>query len=122
MAKTNYRGYLREERVPLKKYFYVLRPLLAIMWLEKFQKPAPIEFDTLRTLIPAGSALDNEIASLLVRKKQSREKELIPVVPALNAFVEHELERLEAFQGSPDVDKVHLQSLNALLRAHVHVN
>jgi len=30
MAKTNYRGYLKEEIVPLKKYFYVLRPLLAI--------------------------------------------------------------------------------------------
>ena len=28
MARTNYRGYLREEVVPLKKYFYVLRPLL----------------------------------------------------------------------------------------------
>jgi predicted nucleotidyltransferase len=29
MAKTNYRGYLREPMVRLKKYFYVLRPLLA---------------------------------------------------------------------------------------------
>jgi predicted nucleotidyltransferase len=28
MAKTNYRGYLRERIVRLKKYFYVLRPLL----------------------------------------------------------------------------------------------
>jgi hypothetical protein len=34
MAKGNFREYLKKELVPLKKYFYVLRPLLAIMWLE----------------------------------------------------------------------------------------
>lgn len=47
MAKTNYRGYLREDLVPIKKYFYVLRPLLSIMWLEKYLEPAPIEFEKL---------------------------------------------------------------------------
>ncbi len=36
IAKTNYRGYLHKESVPLKKYFYVLRPLLAILWIEKY--------------------------------------------------------------------------------------
>jgi predicted nucleotidyltransferase len=50
MAKTNYRGYLKDERVPLKKYFYVLRPLLAIRWLERFGTAAPIEFKTLLDL------------------------------------------------------------------------
>jgi uncharacterized protein len=35
MAKTNYRGYLKAEVVPLKKYFYVLRPVLAARWLEE---------------------------------------------------------------------------------------
>ena len=35
MAKTNYRGYLQETIVPLKKYFYVLRPLLAARWVAK---------------------------------------------------------------------------------------
>lgn len=32
-GKTNYRTYLREAKVPLKKYFYVLRPLLSVRWL-----------------------------------------------------------------------------------------
>jgi uncharacterized protein len=51
MAKTNYRGYLRQEEVPLKKYFYVLRPLLAVRWLERYGSPAPIEFSKLLHLI-----------------------------------------------------------------------
>ena len=51
MAKTNYRGYLRQEEVPLKKYFYALRPLLAVRWLERYGSPAPIEFSKLLHLI-----------------------------------------------------------------------
>jgi uncharacterized protein len=44
MAKTNFRGYLKADLVPLKKYFYVLRPLLAVRWLERYGTAAPIEF------------------------------------------------------------------------------
>ncbi|WP_422472639.1 DNA polymerase beta superfamily protein [Endozoicomonas sp. ALB032] len=116
MAKTNYRGYLKEEIVPLKKYFYVLRPLLSIMWLEKYEKPAPIEFNKLRTLIPEGSSLDKAISNLLERKKRSLEKENAPAVPELNSFIESELNRLENYQGSPDIDKSHMESLNSLFR------
>ena len=32
-AKTNYREYLKGEMVRLKKYFYVLRPILACKWI-----------------------------------------------------------------------------------------
>jgi predicted nucleotidyltransferase len=51
MAKTNYRGYLRADLVPLKKYFYVLRPLLAVRWLENYGTAAPIEFGKLLTMV-----------------------------------------------------------------------
>ncbi len=119
MAKTNYRGYLREEVVPIKKYFYVLRPLLSIMWLEKYQKPAPIEFAKLRSLIPAGSTLDQAISDLLERKKRSLEKEYAPAVPVLNAFIESELDRLENYQDSPQKNSSHMESLNSLFRVSV---
>jgi len=67
MAKTNYRGYLREDMVPLKKYFYVLRPLLAIKWLEKFGTAAPIEFSKVLELVDDNELLDN-IHKLLKKK------------------------------------------------------
>jgi uncharacterized protein len=69
MAKTNYRGYLKEDIVPLKKYFYVLRPILSIMWLEKYQTPAPIEFHRLRDLLTDYPQVNEEIELLLERKK-----------------------------------------------------
>lgn len=114
MAKTNYRGYLREELVPIKKYFYVLRPLLSIMWLEKYQEPAPIEFETLRKMVSDRTNLDSQISALLERKKRSLEKELAPPIPELNSFIESELERLESFAESPDKSGHIMNDLNAL--------
>lgn len=94
MAKTNYRAYLKSDLVPLKKYFYVLRPLLAIRWLEQYHEPAPIEFHRLRQLIDRGSELDLAISDLLARKIKSQEKEIAPALPVINEFIESELERL----------------------------
>jgi predicted nucleotidyltransferase len=117
MAKTNYRGYLRKDLVPLKKYFYVLRPLLAIKWLEGKNEPAPIEFDILRTLVKDNQALSNEIEKLLSRKKASMEKDLIPQVPAINDFIERELERLEDYADVPEREAEDMKALNVLFKS-----
>lgn len=100
MAKTNYRGYLRKPMVPLKKYFYVLRPLLSILWMEKYATPAPIEFDTLRQMVNESSLLDSAITALIERKKKALEKEIAPAVPEINKFIVSELERLEGYAGT----------------------
>jgi hypothetical protein len=47
MARGNHREYLRGETVRVKKYFYVLRPLLAIKWIEADLGPVPMEFGVL---------------------------------------------------------------------------
>lgn len=114
MAKTNYRGYLREDLVPIKKYFYVLRPLLSIMWLEKYQEPAPIEFERLRTLIEDDVELNDQVSTLLERKKRSLEKELAPPISELNGFIERELQRLEDFSERPDKKVETMTDLNIL--------
>lgn len=98
MAKTNYRGYLKADRVPLKKYFYVLRPLLAVRWLERYGTAAPIEFHKLLTLVADQPALIVAINALLERKRQAPEMGLSPQIPEIHAFIERELERLEAMK------------------------
>jgi predicted nucleotidyltransferase len=35
MARGNYREYLKGDVVWIKKYFYVLRPILAMKWIER---------------------------------------------------------------------------------------
>lgn len=96
MAKTNYRGYLRAESVPLKKYFYVLRPLLSVRWLEAYETPAPIEFEKLLHLIQDEPELVEDILALLARKRLAPETGLEPQIPRVHQFVERELKRLES--------------------------
>ena len=117
MAKGNFREYLKKDLVPLKKYFYVLRPLLAIMWLEKYDKPAPIEFEELRKLVADNKPLDDAITDLLARKRVSLEKEYAPAVPVINEFIESELTRHENYVASNKGRDAQFESLNLLFKA-----
>ncbi len=47
IAKSNYRTYLVGDVVKFKKYFYVLRPLLACKWILAEDNPPPMLFKTL---------------------------------------------------------------------------
>ena len=47
IAKSNYRKYLNEDAVRFKKYFYVLRPLLACKWILQQKTPPPMLFESL---------------------------------------------------------------------------
>lgn len=112
MAKTNYRGYLQTDQVPLKKYFYVLRPLLSVRWLERYGTAAPIEFAKLLHLIEGNHTLLADIEDLLTRKRAAPEMGLSAPVTSINAFIEQELERLESF-AQPAVQRGEvLPSLN----------
>lgn len=113
MAKTNYRGYLRAEMVPLKKYFYALRPLLAIRWLEQYGNAAPIEFNKVLEMVKEQELLD-AINDLLARKKASKEMHLAPAIPVINQFIEQELSRLDDMQLLKSERQVEMGQLNAL--------
>ena len=115
-AKTNFRGYLQGDEVRLKKYFYVLRPLLAVRWLERFGTPAPIEFDKLLDMLD-DAPLRAVIDDLVALKKQTPELGLSPKVPELNAFIEQELMRLDG--QNPEVIRHEgvLRHLNVLFHA-----
>ena len=114
MAKTNYRGYLKADMVPLKKYFYVLRPLLAVRWLERYGSAAPIEFAKLLHLIDDLPQLQADIDALLAIKRDAPEMGLSTPIVSINRFVEDELERLDALAIGRDQRASPLPQLNAL--------
>jgi len=115
MAKTTYRTHLRKETVQLKKYFYALRPLFAIRWLEKYGTPAPIEFSQVMSLIDENELLD-AIHQLLEKKKVSEEQMLAPVVPVLNKYIESELSRLETIKMPQSAKGLEMVPLNNLFQ------
>ncbi|KAF1012746.1 MAG: hypothetical protein GAK31_03963 [Stenotrophomonas maltophilia] len=70
MARSNHRGYLRGETVRTKKYLYVLRPLLACLWIQQVQTPPPMAFeDLLQRLLPQGPVRGAIDATMAERAK-----------------------------------------------------
>jgi len=90
MANGNYRRYLQANIVKVKKYFYVLRPILACIWIENYKESPPVEFEKLLTLITDEILLD-KIKELLIRKKSGYEFGIEPKVQIINDFIESKL-------------------------------
>lgn len=95
MARGNFREFLKGERVRTKKYFYVLRPVLACLWLEQGRGPVPTEFQKLvEAIIPPGP-LQESVDELLANKREGRELDDGPRIPVFHEFLETQLARLE---------------------------
>lgn len=82
-----------QDAVKVKKYLYVLRPLLCCRWLERYGTVPPVPFDQLREAV-LPPELAGVMADLLEKKKHAPETELIPRIPELDAFIIEELPRL----------------------------
>lgn len=120
MAQGNLREYLQGETVWTKKYFYVLRPVLAIRWIERGHGVAPTAFKTLVDRVVEEEALRREIEKLMERKRAGDELDRGPRVPLISDFVEAEIARLEhAHLGKKDV-MVPVEKLNDVFRLALH--
>ncbi len=98
MAQGNVRAYLKGERIWVKKYFYVLRPILAIKWIEQGYGVAPTSFGVLlERVVPAGE-LKDKITELIEQKSMGDELDYGDRIPAISDFIAAELARLEADQ------------------------
>lgn len=93
MALKNFRQYLQDDEVRLKKYFYVLRPLLAVRWIEAGKGAPPMCFNQLLKGTVQDERLLNDIAALLAAKQRAGEAQFGPRRPLLHAFIEGELAR-----------------------------
>ncbi|UFJ41124.1 nucleotidyltransferase domain-containing protein [Brevibacillus humidisoli] len=103
MAKGNYRDYLQSEQVKSKKYFYVLRPILACWWIEQYGTMPPIQFHRLmEELLPDGSEVKASIEQLLIRKKAGEEWDVEPRIEPLHDFLEERIARYERLAANFD--------------------
>ncbi len=100
MARGNHREYLKGEKVWLKKYFYVLRPLLAIRWIEQQSGTVPVLFQVLVDRIVTSVPLKTAIEELVSTKLNGNELGYGPRITVISDFIESELSRLEQFRAS----------------------
>ncbi|MDR1389360.1 MAG: nucleotidyltransferase domain-containing protein [Treponema sp.] len=94
MANGNYRQFLKADEVKIKKYFYVLRPVMACMWIENYKETPPMEFEKLLSQINDKALLD-KINELLARKKAGIEMGIEPKIEIINNFIEDSLKHFE---------------------------
>lgn len=113
-ASSNYREYLKGETVMLKKYFYVIRPLLACKWILEKNCPPPMLFSE---LVEAELELQMcpIIERLLALKSVTPEMGVGPRIDALNEYINSSLISLKAaIDALPSVKKPGWQQLNEL--------
>jgi uncharacterized protein len=94
MAEGNFRAYLKKDEVWTKKYFYVLRPVLACLWIEKGLGVIPTEFYKLVDALVIDKELREEIDKLIAEKKSGLELKKGPRNEIISSFVEHHILRL----------------------------
>lgn len=94
MAGTNYREYLKSSVVRVKKYLYVLRPLLAAKWIIEKGITPPMRFEEL-TEAELEESLGPEVERLLELKKTMPEIALAPKIQTINDYIEKMLPEIQ---------------------------
>lgn len=113
-AKSNYMEYLKGENVKLKKYFYVLRPILACLWILDKGTPPPMLFRTLMNGY-LDENLKPVVENLLSIKMNNPEIGEIKRVDKLNLYLENKIteiaDTLKTYDGK---DKNNWDELNQI--------
>ena len=94
MAESNYREYLRGDMVKAKKYFYVLRPILACRWILEKGTPPPMLFSELmESQLP--DYLNETVRNLLDLKVHSPEVKTILRIDVLNGYLDKSITEIK---------------------------
>lgn len=113
-ANKNFHEYLQEDLVKYKKYFYVLRPLLACRWIEERKCPPPVLFSELQEAM-LETELRPVVLQLLELKRKMGEGEKGQRLDELNRYMERELKRYqELLAHMPDDRNPDWTKLNGL--------
>ncbi len=103
-ANKNYHEYLCEDIVKYKKYFYVLRPILACKWIEEKKCPPPVLFDELFHTVLEDD-MKAAVEGLLAKKVRMSEADKAPKIEVINQYIEEKLSYYKALVESMTDDR-----------------
>ena len=93
-AKGNYFKYFKGDQVRIKKYFYVLRPLLACRWILAEGTPPPVLFDELMEK-HLDESIRQDMEGLLEMKKTTSELGVRGRIDRINEYIDRSIEEIE---------------------------
>ena len=119
MARRNYNQYIKDKAyVKLKKYLYVIRPLLSCMAIQEDKCMPPTAMNLSLGLLEPFAAYP-EVLALVEAKKVGQELEQGPASTILNDFIEESLFFFELYVMDIKGTKVDYKALNSLLYSQV---
>lgn len=104
-ANGNYMEYLLGDEVKYKKYFYVIRPLLACKWIEEKGTPPPVLFTELLDTVLDHNMKDC-MNQLLEIKKKSDEAYMAKPISELNLYIERLLKKYKTLTATMADDRL----------------
>ncbi|NLN66281.1 MAG: nucleotidyltransferase domain-containing protein [Clostridiaceae bacterium] len=117
IARNKFEEVMSTDQVNIKRYFYILRPLLACMWVEKNNTTPPMEFSKLMAEQQLDDTLVNEIYKLLEKKTASLEIDIEPKSPVIIDFLKEKLTHYEQYLKTVrKVKTSDYEALNILFR------
>lgn len=119
MARNNYREHMRGETVKLKKYLYILRPVLACEWLERGLGPVPMRMEVMLDRLVDDAALRAAVERLLALKRVTPELGEGPAIPEISGYLARSLERLETTRTELPEPTRDLRELDAFFRTEL---
>lgn len=96
--------YLKDENIKLKKYFYVIRPVLACRWILENKTPPPVLFQQLVDTV-ADDNIKPVIAELVRIKTEVPETEKGKHIPELDLYIENSIIEIRKYADSMKDDK-----------------
>lgn len=121
MAENNYNRYvLPRDPVNTKKYFYVLRPLLNILWLYQRKSIPPMQFTETLNRLDLPAQVFETTQKLLKQKKQTSEMGKGPKNPILEDFIQKQLEWAQQYCESAPIGHIKIEELNRLFRQTIN--
>lgn len=98
------------DTVNLKKYFYMVRPAMAIRWIRmQPDTPPPMNFQELSAGVDLPEELTRELEHLLVKKSRSKELGEGARIPCVDAFMQEEFGWARAATGERQPPKKRLR-------------
>jgi predicted nucleotidyltransferase len=91
LARRAFADVAASDAPPLKRYFYALRPALALTWVRRHQMPPPMDLSSLIAGLDVPDRLARTVEELVVRKAGAREEDTVGRLPVVDAYVEETL-------------------------------
>jgi hypothetical protein len=110
------KGLLNDTEINIKKYFHVLRPLLAAIWIAEHKTAAPMTFSDLVPALQSFPHIEGIVMELWEQKLQLNEKDTIKQIPELNDFIQREINKCHSLAENIEETAVRTDMLDAFFR------